>query len=283
MQQSFRQIKNRIRIIENTKKVTSAMGLISLVKLNRISKILYPYRSYCRNLESILKNVACSQVKITHPLFEQREKINRVLLCVVASDNGLCGVYNNNVLKKSEEFVNQIGKDRVDIILVGKKGLNYFKNKGINLIHKYIGLNGRYEDIISDEIANILMNVFLSKKADAVYVAYMHFQNVVAQKPILEKFFSIDAPAHDEVEYIFEPDHERFIASLLGAYIISKMRLIFLEAFTSEHASRSVSMRTATENAKELLEDLVLLRNKVRQASITQDIMEIISSSEALR
>ncbi len=284
MPQPLRQIKNRIRSIENTKKVTSVMELVSVSKLNRIEKIRDALRPYQAGLRLLIDSLISSKPEeIDNLFFKNREK-KKLVLCVITSDNGLCGLYNVNIIRAADEFINKNGSDKVKLIVVGKKGLNYFNSKKFKILRAYVGLNGRYDDIISDQICSILKNLFLTGEADEVYVAYSRFEVGAFNKVMVEKFVNIEKPAQGkEIKYIFEPDFESILKEALTKYIIIKMRLIFLEAFSSEHTARSISMHAATDNAKELLEGLILLKNKVRQANITQEIMEIISSVEALK
>jgi len=280
----LKQIKNRIRSIQNTEKVTSAMQMISLAKLNRITKALYALKPYCNKLDSVLNNLSGAVENSNNDFLKPAAKKDKFVLCVIASDNGLCGLYNQNILRLSEEFIKKNGKDKVRLIIVGKKALNYFKNKNVAILHTYLGLNGKYDSIISDEITGILKHLFLSKHADEVYVAYTYFKSGIAQAAVVDRLLNIELkPVGLPIEYISEPRPEIIMERLISTYIIMKMRLVFLQAFVSEHAARSMAMRSATDNAKDLLKGLVLLRNKVRQANITQEITEIISSAEALR
>ena len=284
MAQSLKQIKNRIRTIESTEKVTSAMQLISVVKLNSTNRIAYAFKPYSFKLEAMVRNMAADEKVRGHPFFEQRRTLDKILLCVITSDNGLCGFYNQSIIRCAEEFLDKHGRDNCELLVIGKKGWNYFKSKNIKIIHRYLGLNGRYSDIISDEITSILINLFLTKKANAVHVAHMRFETAAVQKPGVEKLLNIDLPEEGrQTPYLVEPDIGGLLAELLPKYVKSTMRRIFLESFVCEHAARSLSMKKATDNAAELLKNLVLTRNKIRQASITQDIMEVISSAEALK
>ncbi len=208
---------------------------------------------------------------------------DRIVLCVVTSDSGLCGLYNHNVLKAAERFIAEKGKEKISLVLVGKKGLSYFKKKNVSILHQYMGTNGRYDDIISDEIAGMLTNLFLSGKADAVYVAYTYFKTGFDQDAIVEKFLNLEIKKSVGGEYLLEPDAVSLIDKIATSYLVSKMRLIFLQSFTSEHATRSLAMKTATKNGNELLDGLILTRNKVRQTIITQEMLELISSTEVLK
>ena len=284
MSQSLKAIKNRIRSIENTRKVTSAMQMISATKLSRLDGRLIQNRPFAREIESILSNLLLGRLAGLSPFLESRPSGERIVLCLITADNGLCGVYNNNVIAQAEDFIKRRGKDKVKLVLVGKKGWNYFKNYRENILHSYLGLNGRYSDKVGDEILNNLTNLFLSKQADEIYFAYTRFKNALTNQVVIEKFLNIDIkPGEQKNEYIIEPNITRVMAELIPEYLSGRVRLALLEAFTSEHASRLVAMRTATENAKDLLNSLVLLRNKVRQAGITREIIEIVSAAEALK
>ena len=283
MAQSLKHLRNRIRSIENTKKVTNALQMISAVKLSRIDKMLLSLRPYYMRLEEMFYNLLCAPGQIRHPYFEDRPKTGGILLCVISSDNGLCGLYNHNILRVAQDFINRAADCKVSLVIVGKKAQNHFKKKGLPVLHSYVGLNGTYDDIVCDEIAAILSKLFLSYKMDEVYVAYTHFKSAVAQYPAIEKFLNITQCAVNQTEYIIEQEPEYVLDKMAKRYLVAKMRMIFLESLTSEHAARNIAMRTATDNAKDLLDGLVLTRNKIRQANITQDLLEIISSADALK
>ena len=300
MLQSLKAIKNRIRSIENTRKVTSAMQMISATKLSRLDSRLIQNRPFAREIESILSNLLLGRSMSLNPFLEPRLSGERIVLCVITADNGLCGVYNNNVISQAEDFINRRGRDKVKLVIVGKKGWSYFKNYRENILHSYLGLSGRYSDKVCEELLSNLTNLFLSKQADEIYFVYTRFKNALTNQVVVEKFLNIDPstwfdcahhkslrtsikPGEAKNEYIIEPNISRVMEELIPEYLAARVRLMLLEAFTSEHASRLVAMRTATENAKDLLNSLVLLRNKVRQASITREIIEIVSAAEALK
>ena len=282
MLQNLRQIKNRIRSIDNTHKVTSAMEMISVTKLNRANRILLGFKPYFEKLNQVLNKLLSSQGPLIHPFLETKPE-SYVCLCLITSDGGLCGVYNNNIIHFAEDFINRKGKDKVKLVIVGKKGFNYFKNKQVQILNSYIGLNGRYSQNSADQISALLIDIFLKNQASEVYVAFTHFERAIISKPTLMKLLNMDIPTAGGRRYIFEPGINLLLNDFITKYIYSKMRLTLLESFATEHASRAVAMKSATDNAKELSQGLVLLRNKVRQATITQDIMEIISSAEALK
>lgn len=283
MGQSLKQIKNRIRSIENTRKVTNAMEMVSVSKLNRIDKMLLSFRPYYQNLEDMFCRLVCSYAQAAHPLLEVRQKKDKIALCVITSDNGLCGLYNQNILRAAEEFIRKQGEEKISLIVVGRKGINYFRKRSMPVLRTYPELNGRFDNQFAGQLCELLIQLFLKQEADEVYAAYTSFKTAITQRAVVERLLSIELEKAEEVEYILEPDFTGVLDKMVKAYISNKVRMILLQAFTAEHAARAISMKTATDNAKELLDDLVMVRNKVRQANITQEIMEIISSAEALR
>lgn len=283
MIQSLKTIKNRIRSIENTKKVTAAMELISVAKLNRIEKPLLALRPYVTSLENIMYNLIPDSSQAKRVFLEERPTLNKMCLCVVTSDSGLCGTYNNNIIRLSEEFIRAQGREKIILVCIGRRGFNYFKRQGIEISNNYLGINGRYSDNLCLEINERLKNLFVSGEVAQVFIAYTHFKTALIHKPMVEKFLNLGREPAAKKDYISEPDINTILDGLIPKYLYMKLKLIILESFTAEHSARTVAMKSATDNAKDLLEGLVLLRNKTRQANITQELMEIISSSEALK
>ena len=192
-------------------------------------------------------------------------------------------MYNQNIIHLAEEFISQYGKDKIRLVAVGRKGANFFKKRGVRIPGSFIDLHGRYSEKTSEAIAGSLSNFFLSGEVDEMHVAYTFYKNTIIHTPTIKKFFHLEPAAGEKEKYILEPDKQRILDELLPRYVLIKIRLMLLEAFTSEHAARTVAMKTATDNANELLEKLTLQRNKQRQANITQEMLEITSSSEALK
>ncbi len=283
MAQSLKQIKNRIRSVENTKKVTGAMQMISVVKLHRIEDELLALRPYALRLENLMHHLAGLNPDYLREYFKEKSAAADILLYVLTSDSGLCGMYNQNIIRKVEDFLRENKSRKVKLILVGQKGLSYFRSKTLKIANAYIGLNAKLTVGFCDKVVAEFSELFLTGKVSAVYIAYTYFENAIIQRAVIEPLLSIKPKVIKRREYFTEPDLKSILTDIIPQYLKIKTRLVFLEAFTSEHAARTVSMKTATDNAKELLELLVLLRNKVRQAGITQDILEITSSVEALR
>lgn len=297
---SLKQIKRRIRSVESTKKITRAMQMVSTAKFKRSENMLYIGRPYYLKLDSILQKLLLSlkpEELGAHPLLEERAEKKNLAVCVITSDSGLCSVYNNNIITVTGNFIKEHGKERVRLVAVGRRGFAYFAKRGAKIAKSYVGFHGRYSPEIADEIADGLVGMFLSRDADEVYIAHTHFGSAMRYQTRVRKFLNIatvpagvraaeptkPAAKEGEIEFIAEPSIEKILKDLIPKYISVKMRLILLDAFTSEHSARMMAMQTATNNAVELIDTLTLLRNKARQASITGEVLQVATTAEALK
>jgi F-type H+-transporting ATPase subunit gamma len=281
---SLKQIKNRIRSIDNTRKVMHAMEMISIAKLKISENKLLITRPYFLKLEKLLQDILTNIIGAEHSFLGKPKATDKVALCIITSDTGLCSDYNRNIIRLAEEFINKYGNEKISLITVGKKGFTYFKKKGANIVNKFIELKSNYSDVTSDQILKTLTDIFLSGEACEIYLAYTYFKSLSKHIPTIEKILNIDSNVSTErIEYIIEPDTLGILAELIPLYLSYKVKIAFLNAFMSEHASRMIAMAEATNNAKELLQDLILSRNKLRQANITKEIIELVSSAEVVR
>lgn len=284
MTQDITAVKARMRSVKNIRKITRAMEMVSMVKLNRVRSSLFAMRSYFSKLEAVLDDFLVHTGYTASPILEEREKSGKAGLCVITSDTGLCSAYNDNVIKTAELFLEKFPKEKVRLVTVGKEGHNYFKRRGFAIKASYLDLHGRYSSKTSCKMAEDLTNLFLGHEADEVYVAYTHFESTLRHKPKVEKFVNIKAAGGDHKNYlIVEPGVSGTADVLIPKYLCEKFHLTLLEALTSEHAARMFAMKTATDNADELMEELTLLRNKARQAAITKEVIEIASGAEAMK
>jgi len=282
MIQSLRQIRRRIRSVESTQKLTRAMEMISMAKLRSTQNRLNIFKNYFYALEGILGNsIGC--LSGSDHQFLTHGKSKKICLCVIAADTGLCGVYNNGVLKAAEDFLSRHKKEEVTAVCVGKKALQFMEKRAIPIEGSFVSLNGRYSHAAADSIAQALVKIFSSGRAGKVYAAYTFFESGARHKPAVEKILNIELPRHKKNIFFVEPSASELIDAFIPVYIAARLRFILLNAFACEHSARAIAMGEATDNAEELLEGLVLMRNKVRQANITREIIEVISSSEALK
>ncbi|MBF0478842.1 MAG: ATP synthase F1 subunit gamma [Candidatus Omnitrophica bacterium] len=284
MAQSLKSLKDRIRSVENTKKITSAMEMISVAKLNRISDFASSIKPYAESIETILKNLLTSVEALRNPFLEKRTQIKNIAVCVITSDSGLCGSYNMNIIRLAEKFILEKGAGNIKLICVGKRGASYFRSKKTTeIINNFVGFNGRYAPKIFKEISEYLIDIYTKHEVDEVYVVYSHLSTGMVYRPVVDKFLNIEPTKGETIPYMLEPAGPEILEKLIPRFVNIKLNNILLQAFTAEHSARSIAMKSATDNATELLSALILLRNKIRQANITQDMLEIISSSEALK
>jgi F-type H+-transporting ATPase subunit gamma len=261
------------------------MQMVASVKLNRVKAPLVTMRPYFAKLETILADLMSGGHIPAHPLTEKRELSGRIALCVMASDTGLCGAYNQNILSFADDFLKGFDREKVILVAVGKEALQNMKKEGYKIAKSYTELHGRFSEDLTDGLLEHLKGMFLSKEADEVYIAYTHFESTLRHRPEIEKFLNIEfttAPAKD-VEYIMEPGPSAVMDNIVPVYLAARLRLILLNAFISEHSARMVAMKTATDNAEDLIDKLTMLKNKARQAAITKEVIEIASAVEALR
>ncbi len=283
MIQTLRQIKSRIRGIENTRKITRAMEMVSAAKLNRVKKAFYAFRPYFSNLESIMKDLIADMPLSRHPLIRAREHIARTGVCVITSDTGLCGAYNHNIIRHAGAFLDGRERGAIRMITVGKESFSYFTKHEYPVEKSYLGLYGRYSEALSDRIASDMIEMYSSGEVDEIYIAYTHFSASLRHATTIDKFLPIESGHSKRKYFILEPDADRVMGALVPAYLLNRMRVIILDAFTAEHSARMLAMKTATDNADDLIYALTMARNKARQAAITKEILEIAMSAEALK
>ena len=284
MIQNITGIKTRMRSVNNIRKITRAMEMVSMSKLNRIRSSLFAMRDYFGKLEGILNDFFEHTSRVSHPLLEKRENSGKIGLCVITSDTGLCSTYNQSIIRTAENFISKYQKENIKMVTVGKEGNHHFKKLFFDIKGSYPELHGRYPGKLTQTIASDLVNLFLNHEVDEVYVAYTHFESTLRHRPRIEKFVNIEyAGTGDKDFMILEPDVNGVAGELIPKYLSEKFHLVLLEALTSEHAARMFAMKTATDNADELMDTLTLLRNKARQAAITKEVIEIASGAQALR
>lgn len=287
MSGKLRELKNRIRSVENTKKITRAMEMVAAAKLRRFQDLMVKTRPYTDGLENLLKRLHQDLPEKSHPFFEEREEKRRAYV-VFTSDTGLCGSYNNDLVSMAHRQIRENNDSNI-LIGVGKSGITALKRTGRKFEAEFTDLRiSRVEEVLA-ELKHKIETLFMSGEADAIYCVYSHFLTVTSYKPITEKLLPLQKPEkhaddrQNPVEYIFEPNPGVIFEKLIPVYFEAKTRLIFLESFVSEQIARMTAMHQATDNAREMIDSLVLERNKARQASITKEIIEIVSGSQALK
>ena len=279
---SLRQIKNRIRTVESVKKVMHAMEVVSSTKMAVLEKRVPPAKRYFSGLEGMMMSLMADSGDFVHPLTEEKKAKGRTAVFVLGSDMGLCGSYNTNLMRHADEFIKKAGGD-VFLAAIGKKAHNHFKKKGMTPAKVYEGMRGRLPGDAPDKVLKDMEAMFLSGEVREVHLVYMHVESVGRQTPVTKKVLPLEKRAASGSEHIYEPDAESVLTRIIPAYLAAELRLAFLEGYAAENSMRAIAMKEATSNAKDLLEALTLTRNKVRQASITNELSEIVSSAEVMR
>ncbi len=283
-------LNKRIRSVQNTQQITKAMKMVAASKLQRSQGNMLAARPYSRKLTDLMEQLA-GKTDIADPLFEVRPIHNRLYL-VIASDKGLCGSYNMNVLKMAQKAVDASIAEGVEtqIYAVGRKAAEYFQKRDYTVLASNEDFGGEISSERANLVGRALVESFTSEQFDEVRVVYSSFVSTMTQKPVDLPVLPIapDQAASGEekeesraVDYIWEPSQEEMFKVLLPLYLRNRVFMTLAEGFTSEHAARMVSMSAATDNAGELIKDLTLQRNRERQAGITADLLDIVGGSNA--
>ena len=283
---SLKIIRKRITSVKSTQKITKAMKMVSAAKLRRAQEAATAARPYADKLTDLLRNVAARVVDRTHPLLQARPEERSIHALLVTADRGLCGGYNSNLIRKAEVLLQERGRDRVRLTIVGRRGFDYFKKRGVTIVDKHINLFGGPGDALARSLAEQLAREFAEGTTDGVYLIYSRFRSALVQVPTVEQLLPLAQETTAGVEandYLYEPNAAELLDRLLRQYITVLIHRAFLEATASEHGARMTAMDSATSNASDMIDRLTLDMNRARQSTITRELMEIVGGSEALR
>ncbi len=295
---NLKEVRTRINSVNSTMQITSAMKMVSASKLRKSQSAITSLRPYASKLKEIMQDLSSSLLTSSESVYAKKHKDNaedeKILIIPVASNKGLCGIFNGNIIRETIRFVNdecriQLEKGNVDILCISKKVEEALKFKKITTIGNENSLldNLSYDNILP--FAERLMSDFSNEKYDRIIFIYNQFKNAGSQIMVHEQFLPIvseesndDNHSKSEIEYIFQPSKEEILNSLIPKSLKLQVYKILLDSFTSEHGARMVSMTKATDNASELLKELNRSYNKARQSTITNEIIEIVSGADAL-
>ncbi|SCM83546.1 ATP synthase gamma chain [uncultured Sporomusa sp.] len=279
-----RDIRRRIKSVKNIQQITKAMKMVAAARLRRAQERAIASRPYTDKIREVLASVTANAGDASHPLLEVRE-VKQVGYLVLSADKGLAGAYSSNLVK---EVLPQIrGKDNARLVTVGRKARDYFKRRGYKIDGEYFGFSEKpsYQDAVM--LAELMADKFESGEYDEIYLTYTHFYSPVNQKPTTIKLLPVtgtgDGEETPQTEYIFEPSAGEVLSLLLPRYLETVIYGALLQSSASELGSRMTAMGSATDNAQELISKLTLNYNKVRQATITSEINEIVGGAEALK
>ncbi len=285
--QNIRDIRRRIKSVESTKQITKAMEMVAAAKLRRAQATAESARPYSDTLRKILRSLA-GAAEASHPFLQQRE-VKKTLLVSITSDKGLCGSYNHNVIREVERLLENYQDNEVELGLIGKSVCNYFRRRIWNRRFEYVDFSGNMDSRRVTEITRDIIDLYLSGEVDKVILIYTRFISTSIHHITVEDFLPITKSDDEEktkgtsADYIFEPDSKTIYSEILPRFINNRIYMSFAEALASEHAARMLAMSNATKNAEDMIDNLTLLRNKVRQTSITRELLEIVAGAEALK
>jgi len=282
---TIQELKRRIRSVKSIGQVTRAMEAVSASKMRRAQQRTLASRAYAEKAREILAYLASQPGagRALHPLLEQRAG-NRTAVILITPDRGLCGALVSNILRMTTRFMKEQGDD-VQIIAVGRKGRDFMLRYGAPMTAEFTNLPDLPRAVEISPIARIVIDDFLNDKIDRVFVSYTDFVNTLIQRPTISQLLPLEpAPPERRLRAAFEiePDPITVLDEVLPSFTEMQVYQAFLESRASEHSARMVAMRNATENAKELITDLTLTYNKVRQQNITREILDIAGGAEAL-
>lgn len=289
-------IRRRIKSVKNTQQITKAMKMVSAAKLKRAQERVLTARPFANKMTEILGELAKrTDEDFHHPLLDQRGD-QRYVLVLITADKGLCGAFNTNLIKAAQVFIRENSDKSVEILAIGRKGRDFFRNRRATIVGDFVGLTGkgRVEFAESLEVARDVIKRFVDdEEIDKVFLIYNEFKSVLQQRVVLEQLLPVARAKADEAEsksaqpvnlidYIWEQPPEEMFKQLIPRLIETQIFRALLESVASEQGARMTAMDSASKNASELIDTLVLNMNRVRQAAITNEIIEVVSGAAAL-
>ncbi len=280
-------LRRRIRSVKNTQQITSAMKMVSAAKLRRDQDKVVAARPYSSLLQemlsSVLHHLPEGSPVLDHPLLARREP-NRIAVVLLSGDKGLCGAFNSNVIRATERFVGEHADADVELQLIGGRGRDYYRRRKATITGEWVNLfNKPIEFAAASEIADGLIERYTDAEVDAVYLVYNEFKSAMSQNVILQPLLPVrtaEATEGGSAEYIYQQPPEEIFRSLLPKYVRLGLYRAMLESAAAEHAARMTAMDSATRNAGEMIDKLTLFLNRVRQASITTELIEVVSGAQ---
>ena len=282
---NLKDIRDRIKSVKSIQKVTKAMKMVAAAKMRKAQERMEQARPYTHRLTEVIHHLLPDIDRELLPLLDIRE-IQRVGYIVVTSDRGLAGSFNTNVLKKAQQEIDEIGKQKVDLFCIGKKAIDHFKRRDYNIVQSHIEFWNDLDFPHAMKMSEGIISHFINGEVDEIHVVYNEFVNIATQSIQSERLLPLEYGAEDTITHVdrlYEPSKEKLVRSLIPRHLNIQMWKYLLESYASEQAARMVAMENATENAEDMIKDLSLEFNKARQASITKEMLEIVSGAEALK
>src|SRR4051794_1609760 len=277
-------IRRRIRSVKNTQQITKAMKMVAAAKLRRAQERMFAARPYSAALREVLSSVATRVDVTAHPLLKAHETERNVLIIPVTADRGLCGAFNANILRATQNFIREKNFEQVHLLPIGRKANDFFKRRPYPIrkqaAHVYQALSLK----TAQEIAQTFIKDFIDGEIDAVYVVFNEFKSLIAQQVRVMRLLPLERAWDDlqnEVDYLYEPSPAAILEDVLPKHIEFQLYRILLESAAAEQGARMTAMEAATKNASDMISHLTLTYNRIRQAAITKEIIEIVSGASA--
>ncbi|HEY5907232.1 MAG TPA: ATP synthase F1 subunit gamma [Vicinamibacteria bacterium] len=275
-------IRRRIRSVKSTQQITKAMKMVSAAKLRRAQDAMFAARPYARKMMEVLNGLAARAHHDLHPLLQERGD-EKVLLVVVTADKGLCGAFNANIIRTARRFLEERAARGLSLSLVGRRGRDFFRRREIKVRSEHVGVFQALRYPTAQAIARELMEEFTSARVDKVFLLYNEFKSVIQQRIVIEQLLPIERtlidPKEPALDYLYEPGPAGIFTAVLPRHVEVQVWRALLESTAAEHGARMTAMDSASKNAGEMIGKLTLYMNKVRQAAITKEIIEVVSGA----
>jgi F-type H+-transporting ATPase subunit gamma len=282
--------RRRIRSVKNTQQITRAMKFVAAARLRRAQEAALAARPYAKELARVLRSTMARIEAPEHPLLARRAE-ERILTIVLSGERGLAGAFNTNILRKANEFFRRHRGKKISLVAVGKKGRDSLRKAGFALAGEFVNVLARVEFGTARDISSLVTDLYAQEKIDSVYLVFSEFKTVMTANLVLEKLLPVEAIRAEEetaaerataqIDYIYEQPETELLDKLLPRYVETQVLRAMLESSAAEHAARMTAMESATNNAADVIEALTLHMNKVRQAAITKEIIEIVSGASS--
>jgi F-type H+-transporting ATPase subunit gamma len=291
---SLLDIRRRIRAVKSTQQITKAMKMVAASKLRRAQERVQQARPFATQMRRVLNSLATRVDPSAHALLDERHEPRsggRTLLFVITADRGLCGSFNTNAIKAAGIFVAEDARRRVALGLVGRRGRDYFARRGLDVLYERVNLFAHLKFEDAQTIARAAIEAFTSGEVDSVYLVYNEFKSVMQQRVVTERLLPIprldnepvDPAAGPAIDYLYEPEPVSLLAQLIPNHVEIQVYRALLESNAAFFAAQMTAMDAATRNSGEMIDSLTLYMNKVRQAAITREIIEVVSGAQAQR
>ena len=288
---TLKDILRKIGAVKKTQQITRAMNMVAAAKLRSTQGKMESFKPYADKFAETLGNLAGRIDSDIHPLLIRKEEVKKAELCHFTADRGLCGSFNIHTINRAVKWIEdqqEKGRD-YGLTIVGRKGNDYFKRRGSQITESHVQIYGSVDISYVNQMTSDFITRFLNNEIDEVHMIYTRFISMAKQEPMLVKLLPVDPPKggteteEDSVEYLYEPSAEELLIELLPKHISVQIYNAFLQNEVSEHAARMAAMDNATKNCAEIVEELTLVYNKARQASITAELMDIVGGAEAIK